>query len=48
MRHQEPNIQKLAKAYNKLSVELNKLIDKGKAPEGAVPPRLIDIDRLSV
>ena len=46
VKHREPNIQKLAKTYNKLCVELNQLIQDGKAPEGAICPRTIDMDHL--
>ena len=38
VRHREPNIQKLAKTYNKLCDDLEQLIRAGKAPQGAIVP----------
>ena len=46
MKHQEPNIQKLAKSYNKLCTELSQLIQAGQAPDGVLPPHPIDMDHL--
>ena len=46
VKRQEPSIQKLAKTYNKLCTELQKLIETGKAPHGAVAPRPIVMDHL--
>lgn len=46
VRRREPTIQKLAKAYNRLCSDLAELIREGKAPNAAIAPRSIDMDRL--
>jgi len=46
IKRKEPGIQSLVRKYNKLCVELQKLIQAKKAPKGAVAPLEIEVDGL--
>ena len=46
MKRHEPNIQKLAREYNRLCTEIAKLISEKRAPNHAVAPHQIDLDCL--
>jgi hypothetical protein len=46
VKHKDPNIQKLAKQYNKLCDDMANLITEHRAPNNAVAPLPIPVDRL--
>jgi len=46
LKRKEPGIQQLARKYNKLCDELVVMIEKRKAPRGAVAPHMIERDSL--
>ena len=46
LKHKEPGIQTLARKYNKLCNDLEKIINKKKAPRGAISPLAIEMDNL--
>jgi hypothetical protein len=46
LKRKEPGIQTLARKYNKLCNDLEKMINKKKAPRGAISPLAIEMDSL--